>query len=74
VVSMNYRVGALGWMVSVTDNLWGNYGLQVKYRLIFISLGLALVLVLAAVFGVDGVDGVDGVRCGRCCRRRSFSG
>ncbi|CAN0320777.1 unnamed protein product, partial [Ectocarpus sp. 6 AP-2014] len=28
VVSINYRLGALGWMVSVTDNLWGNYGLQ----------------------------------------------
>lgn len=30
MVSINYRLGALGWMVSVTDNLWGNYGLQVK--------------------------------------------
>ncbi|CAM9920712.1 unnamed protein product [Hapterophycus canaliculatus] len=28
VVSINYRLGALGWMVSVSDNLWGNYGLQ----------------------------------------------
>lgn len=30
MVSINYRLGALGWMVSVTDNLWGNYGLQVR--------------------------------------------
>eukprot|EP00611_Tribonema_gayanum_P010578 TRINITY_DN2061_c0_g1_i4.p1 TRINITY_DN2061_c0_g1~~TRINITY_DN2061_c0_g1_i4.p1 ORF type:complete len:502 (-),score=90.03 TRINITY_DN2061_c0_g1_i4:1305-2810(-) len=28
VVSLNYRVGALGFMVSVHDGLWGNYGLQ----------------------------------------------
>ncbi|CAM9862422.1 unnamed protein product, partial [Discosporangium mesarthrocarpum] len=28
VVSINYRLGALGWMVSVDDGLWGNYGLQ----------------------------------------------
>ncbi|CAM9755849.1 unnamed protein product, partial [Choristocarpus tenellus] len=28
VVSINYRLGALGWMVSVDDDLWGNYGLQ----------------------------------------------
>ena len=30
VVSINYRLGALGWMVSIADNLWGNYGLQVR--------------------------------------------
>ncbi len=29
MVSLNYRLGALGFMVSVDDGLWGNYGLQV---------------------------------------------
>ncbi len=29
MVSINYRLGALGFMVSVDDGLWGNYGLQV---------------------------------------------
>mmetsp|Transcript_15104 Transcript_15104/g.23448 ORF Transcript_15104/g.23448 Transcript_15104/m.23448 type:complete len:735 (+) Transcript_15104:1-2205(+) len=28
VVSVNYRLGALGWLVSSEDNLYGNYGLM----------------------------------------------
>jgi para-nitrobenzyl esterase len=28
VVSMNYRVGALGFLVSIRDGLYGNYGLE----------------------------------------------
>jgi para-nitrobenzyl esterase len=30
VVSLNYRLGALGFMVSVDDAMWGNFGLQVR--------------------------------------------
>ncbi|CAN0271719.1 unnamed protein product, partial [Ectocarpus fasciculatus] len=47
VVSINYRLGALGWMVSVTDNLWGNYGLQDQ------RLGLEWVHDNVASFGGD---------------------
>ena len=28
VVTVNYRLGALGWMVSIEDGLYGNYGLM----------------------------------------------
>lgn len=28
IVSCNYRLGALGFLVSVDDGLYGNYGLQ----------------------------------------------
>ncbi|CAN0506063.1 unnamed protein product, partial [Ectocarpus sp. 8 AP-2014] len=45
--SINYRLGALGWMVSVTDNLWGNYGLQDQ------RLGLEWVHDNVASFGGD---------------------